>query len=236
MNQAVLADWHFGLTSFVAIFTVLNPIHAIPLYLAMAPDPTRPQRLHVARVAAATALIAMLLALFVGDDILAFFGITLPAFRAGSGIILGTTALSMVSGQVSSAKAMPEETAEAAHWTSIAVVPLGTPILAGGGVLSTVILLAQEAASWDRTAALVVAVVVNAAVAMLCLRLSRRIKDMLGTTGINIVTRLMGLVLMALAVEFVATGARELLFPPAAAPGLAAAFGALPDMSSLIGA
>ncbi len=214
MDSETWTTFHFCMTSAVAIFTVLNPFHAIPLYLGMAPDQTREQKNHVARLAGLTTFIAMVLALFFGDDVLAFFGITIAAFKAGSGIVLGMLALSMVGGQVSPIKVVPEETAEVAHWSSIAVVPLGTPILAGGGVLSTVILLAHEAMRLSETLALLAAIVLNAAGAWGLLRLSRRIQRLFGTTGINIVTRLMGLILMALAVEFVVGGVRELFESP----------------------
>jgi multiple antibiotic resistance protein len=121
-------EFGFGLSFFVTLFSVLNPPHAVPLYLALVPSPTPETTRRVARTAALTVLIALFATLVVGGDLLDFFGITVPAFQVGGGLLIMLMALSMLQGQTSPAKSTPAETAEAAQWREIAVVPLGMPI------------------------------------------------------------------------------------------------------------
>lgn len=199
-------DWGMGLSFFVTLFSVLNPVHAVPLYLAMAGTPTPETTRRVATVASLTVLIALMVALLAGERLLAFFGITTFAFQVGGGVLILMMALSMLQGQVSPAKSTPEEAEEAAHWNSIAVVPLGIPILAGAGSLSTVIVFAQHARGWDQWLTLVVGIVVNSILTYVFLAMSTRLYQWLGQTGVNVVSRLMGMILVAMAVQFMANG------------------------------
>src|SRR5262245_62153679 len=141
-------EFGFGLSFFVTLFSVLNPPHAVPLYLSMVRRPTAETNQRVASVATITVLAALFVALTIGDDLLLVFGITIPAFQVGGGLLIMMMALSMLQGQVSPAKSTPEETEEVASWNSIAVVPLGIPILAGAGSMSTVIVFSHQAETW----------------------------------------------------------------------------------------
>src|SRR5215475_13900993 len=206
------ADWSLGLTFFVTLFSVLNPTHAVPLYLSMVGRPTPATNRRVASIAALTVLIALMVALLVGERLLAFFGITIWAFQVGGGVLILMMGMDMVRGQVSPAKTTAEETEEVAQWNSIAVVPLGIPILAGAGSLSTVIVFAHHARGWDQWSLLVVGILVNSALTYIFLALSTRLYQWLGQTGVNVVSRLMGMILVAMAVQFMANGVGG-LFP-----------------------
>lgn len=209
------ADWGMGLSFFVTLFSVLNPVHAVPLYLSMVGTPTPATNRRVATVASLTVLVALMVALLAGERLLELFGITIFAFQVGGGVLILMMAMSMMQGQVSPSKSTPEEAEEAAHWNSIAVVPLGIPILAGAGSLSTVIVFAHHARGWDQWGALVVGIVVNSALTYIFLALSTRLYQWLGQTGVNVVSRLMGMILVAMAVQFMANGIAGLF------PGLA---------------
>jgi multiple antibiotic resistance protein len=206
------ADWGLGLSFFVTLFAVLNPVHAVPLYLAMVGTPTRSINRRVATTASFTVFVALMAALLGGERALALFGITIPAFQVGGGVLILMMAMSMLQGQVSPAKSTPEEAEEAAHWNSIAVVPLGIPILAGAGSLSTVIVFGHHARGWDQWTLLVVGILLNSVLAYVFLALSTRLYQWLGQTGVNVVSRLMGMVLVAMAVQFMANGVAA-LFP-----------------------
>ena len=206
------ADWGMGLSFFVTLFSVLNPVHAVPLYLSMVGTPTPETNRRVATVASLTVLVALMVALLAGERLLELFGITIFAFQVGGGVLILMMAMSMMQGQVSPSKSTPEEAEEAAHWNSIAVVPLGIPILAGAGSLSTVIVFAHHARGWDQWGALVVGIVVNSALTYIFLALSTRLYQWLGQTGVNVVSRLMGMILVAMAVQFMANGIAG-LFP-----------------------
>ena len=204
----------FGLSFFVTLFSVLNPPHAVPLYLAMVPSPQAETTRRVARTAALTVLIALGLTLMIGDDLLDFFGITVPAFQVGGGLLILLMALSMLQGQTSPAKSTPAETEEAAQWREIAVVPLGTPILAGAGSMSTVIVFEHDATNWAQWSMLALGIVLNVILCWIFLRYSEAMIRTLGRTGVNVIGRLMGMILVAMAIQFMSDGIHG-LFPGA---------------------
>ena len=203
-------DFAFTLSFFVTLFSVLNPPHAVPLFLAMMPSATADTTRRVARVAALTVLVALATSLLVGEELLALFYITVPAFQVGGGLLILLMGLSMLQGQVSPAKATPAEAAEVAQWREIAVVPLGTPILAGAGAMSTVIVFAHQADGWAQWSGLVLGIVVNSLLCWGFLRFSDTLLRLLGRTGMNVISRLMGMILVAMAVQFMADGAHDL--------------------------
>ena len=211
------ADLGFGLSFFVTLFSVLNPPHAVPLYLAMVSSPSDDTTRRVARIAALTVFTTLILALVVGDDLLDFFGITVPAFQVGGGLLILLMGLSMLQGEVSPAKSTPAETAEAAKWREIAVVPLGTPMLAGAGSISTVIVFEHDAANWPQWTMLGIGIVLNVILCWLFLRYSDAMIRALGRTGVNVISRLMGMILVAMAIQFMSDGIHG-LFPGAPAP------------------
>jgi multiple antibiotic resistance protein len=210
-------DWGFTLTFTVTLFSVLNPVHAVPLYLSMAPNHTRQESNQVARVATLTVFVTLIVALVAGEQLLAFFGITIHAFQTAGGILIMMMGLSLLNAQTSRVKNVPEETEEAQRQDSIAVVPLGIPILAGAGSMSTVIMFAHEAhgRQWLE---LLAGILVNSAAVYAFLAPAPRVNAVLGRTGINLVGRLTGLVLVAMAVQFVADGLHG-LFPVLGQPG-----------------
>jgi multiple antibiotic resistance protein len=210
-------EFGFGLSFFVTLFSVLNPPHAVPLYLGMVRVPTPETSRRVAAVATITVLVALFVALIIGDDLLAVFGVTIPAFQVGGGLLIMMMALSMLQGQVSAAKSTPEEAEETAHWNSIAVVPLGIPILAGAGSMSTVIVFSHQAETWEEWGMLVAGILANAALTWGSLRFATTLYRLLGQTGVNVVSRLMGMILVAMAIQFMANGLRG-LFPGLASP------------------
>ncbi len=207
-----LPELSFGLSFFVTLFSVLNPPHAVPLYLAMVPSPTEETTRRVARIAALTVLITLMLTLMIGDDLLDFFSITVPAFQVGGGLLILLMGLSMLQGETSPAKSTPAETEEAAQWREIAVVPLGTPMLAGAGSMSTVIVFEHDAVNWAQFITLAVGIVLNALLCWVFLRYSAAMIRTLGRTGVNVISRLMGMILVAMAIQFISDGIHG-LFP-----------------------
>ncbi len=203
-------DFAFTLSFFVTLFSVLNPPHAVPLLLAMMPGAELDTTQRVARVAALTVLVALTTSLLVGEQLLALFYITVPAFQVGGGLLILLMVLSMLQGQVSPAKSTPAEAAEVAQWREIAVVPLGTPILAGAGAMSTVIVFAHQADGWPQWGGLALGIVANSLLCWGFLRFSDALLRLLGHTGMNVISRLMGMILVAMAVQFMADGAYDL--------------------------
>ncbi|HEY3282886.1 MAG TPA: MarC family protein [Armatimonadota bacterium] len=198
--------------AFISLFAIVNPLSAVPVILSLSPHQTMAERKTLAFRSAAAMTFILLLSSVAGETILRGFGIGVPSFRVGGGILLMLVAVDMWHARQSGSQHTAEEDIEAEMKDDIAVVPLATPLLAGPGAISAVILYSQgmpDAVGRWELAAVILAVGLCSWVAM---RLAVPAGARMGRTGINIMTRLMGLILAAIAVEFIAGGMRE-LFP-----------------------
>lgn len=197
---------------FTALFVIVDPIGAIPLFISYTRDQSVEERRVSARTAAIAVASVLLLSIFFGEYLLQFFGIGIPSFRVGGGILILLMAIAMLNARQGGARYTAEEGKEGQEKENIAVVPLAIPLLAGPGAISTTIIYAHKAHTLLDKAALVIAALLVAASVATALYLAERIAHRLGRTGINIATRIMGLILSAVAVEFIADGLVQ-LFP-----------------------
>ena len=197
-----------------AIFVITNPLGAVPLFLSLTKESTSRERRRAAWLASLTVAIVLSANILIGELILSFFGISIPAFQVGGGIIILLLAISMLHAKQSPMKHTREEGKEASERDSVGVVPLGIPLLAGPGAISTVIVFAHRNEGWFNHLSMIGVCLVLALCVGAALRLAETIGELLGRTGINIGTRLMGLVLAAVAVQFVFDGARTLWNTP----------------------
>lgn len=197
---------------FVALLAIVNPVGTIPIFINLTGNQDAPTRNKNGTVASVSMGIILLVVLFSGEAILHFFGISVDSFRVGGGILILLMALSMLNAKMSNVKQTKEEELDSAERDSVAVVPLATPLLAGPGAISTVILYAQRYASAGHYLSLCLAILLLVVLTTLLFRMAPTITRLLGKTGINIVTRLMGLIMAAMGVEFIANGLKQ-LFP-----------------------
>jgi len=197
---------------FTGVISVLNPIGAIPVFLGLTSSKDNRERRTIAGVTALSTTLILLVAAVSGEAILDFFGISISSFRVGGGILILLMAISMLHAKTSHAKHTPDEAKEAEDMESIAVVPLAIPLLAGPGSISTVIVYAHEAKNLLELGALGIVILISGLIVWTVLRLAVPIGAKLGTTGINIAVRLLGLLLAAIAVEFMTAGIKG-LFP-----------------------
>ncbi|ACJ00665.1 MarC family protein [Rhodospirillum centenum] len=196
----------------VALFAMLTPFAAIPIFLGLTEGRTDAERNRTAASAALTVFSVLAGSAFLGNAVLAVVGTSLDSFRVGGGIVLLLIALSMLNATVSAVKQTPTEADEAASRHAIGVVPLGLPLLAGPGSISAVIIETQRGSGWEHTAIIVGSITLVCLFIWLSLRLAVPIGRMMGRTGLNIMNRLFGLLLAAVAVEIISTGLRN-LFP-----------------------
>jgi len=207
-----MIDWAYLFKIGLALFAIVNPIGSVPIFISATQGWPAEDREQTARTATITVFLVLVSSIFFGERILDFFGIGIPSFQVGGGILLMLIAISMLQGRASHVRQTPEEAQEVADREAIAVVPLSIPLLAGPGAISSMIIAAQQSGSFWGHVALILPVIVVCLLIWTTLRLSVNIAYRLGTIGINIVTRLMGLVLAAMAVEFIAHGIQG-LFP-----------------------
>lgn len=197
---------------FIGLIAIINPVGAIPLFISMTADETEKERQVTINLVAIGVISILLVSLFFGEVLLQFFGITIDSFRVGGGILILLMAISMLHGKTSPARQTKEEAHESEQKESVAIVPLAMPLLAGPGAISTVILAAHKSTAVSHYLVVASGIVLLGLIVWGLLRLSPWITHHSSTTGINIFTRIMGLILAAIAVEFIANGLRG-LFP-----------------------
>ncbi len=202
-------DLRFAVTAFATAFTIIDPIGMIPLTLvATATVPERRRQIVNEAVVVAGAVILVMA--LVGRPLLNYLGITLPAFTIAGGILLFLIPIDMLFARPTGAKQTDEEARAAAEATNPAVFPLAIPMIAGPGTIATVLLLAAlTRGEWDRIVTLAAAYAAALGVTWVCMRAATAMQRLIGTTGIHVVTRLLGIILAALAVQFVLNGLVE---------------------------
>src|ERR687886_2485028 len=203
----------FALVAFTSVLFLVDPIAVMPASLAFTRNDTAAHRRRTATVACIVAGIALLIFAAGGDLILRAFGITLPAFRIAGGFILWFVAMDMLRAERPTQVGQPE-IAEGEQKEDVALTPLAVPMLAGPGAMSTVMVLAAQARSPMYSVIVYASIAVTMAISWATLRAADRLLTRIGETGIRVVTRLMGVLLAAIAVQFVLTGIRDAQLVP----------------------
>ncbi|PWK69721.1 MarC family protein [Aminobacter sp. AP02] len=197
--------------AFVTILVTIDPPGLAPLFLAVTRGMNRDQRLQVSVRASVIAFVVLAIFAIAGKAILTVFGITLPAFRVAGGFLLFFIAFEMVFEKRQDRKEKISDVAITRdHIHNIAAFPLAIPLIAGPGAISATVLLSGSFQGWAGQAALVLIILACLAATYLVFILAERIDQFLGQTGRSILTRLLGVILAALAVQFVADGIKEL--------------------------
>src|SRR3984885_6260242 len=196
----------FLLLAFSSIFFIVDPIACIPTFLAVTAEDDLARRRHMAKRAAWTCFLVLSGFAMSGELVFKMFGITLPAFRIAGGLIMILIGLDMVQGRRSQTKETASETQQAMEKEDVGIIPLGVPMLAGPGSISTVIALMAQSSNWEHSILIIVAVALTAFLSYWTLAAADRLGRRMGDTGIHILTRFMGLLLMAIAVQFILSG------------------------------
>lgn len=201
----------FLFVAVTTLITIVNPIGALVPFIAMTAGETAERRKQIALRAAFVSGGILAGCALAGAFIFRFYGITLPALKIAGGVLMFFVAFDMINARQSRTKQTAEEQHEGIQKDDVAVFPLAIPLLSGPGSIASVFMLADKAQTFDRHLALYAAIICTAFVAFLMLTQAHRIIGVLGQIGINVMSRLMGLVLAAIAVQFVLDGIREAL-------------------------
>jgi len=192
-----------------SLFSMVDPIGVVPVYLALVGNDPRPEQVRTAARAVITATIVLIVFAATGASIFHFFGITIPAFKVAGGVLLATVALEMLRAHTSPMKATPEETSEARVKDDVAITPIGIPLISGPGAIATVIMWSSRATDASEKLALYASIGLVTGITLLSLVFASRLVQLLGKTGINVITRIMGLIVAATAAQFVIDGWKE---------------------------
>lgn len=201
--QSEAQTWVLALTS---VFFLVDPFAVIPTFLAMTAQFDAPRRKAIARRAAITCFLVLTCFALAGRLIFRVFGITLPAFQIAGGLILLLVGLEMLRAQRSSTQESPKETEEAMQKEDPSVIPLGIPMLAGPGAISTVMVMIGPSVDLGRDIPIFAAIAITSFLSLIILSAADRVRKILGEIGINIFTRIMGLILTAIAMQFFING------------------------------
>jgi len=197
---------------FIGLLAIVNPFGVVPIFISMTAHETPTQHCKTINLVAFGVAIILLVSLFFGELLLEFFGISINSFRVGGGILVLLMAISMLQAKTSAVVQTDEEADESIERDSVAIVPLAMPLLAGPGSISTVILAAHKSSGALHYIPITMGIILVSLILWIVLRLSPLISRRISATGINIFTRIMGLILAAIAIEFIANGIKG-LFP-----------------------
>jgi multiple antibiotic resistance protein len=195
---------------FISLFAIIDPFGIIPIIIAFTAGMTAQRRERVGRMASLSVLGILLAALLLGEAILEFFGISIHSFRTAGGILLLLMSINMLIGDKPTVT--PNESTDGDSTASVAIVPLSTPLLAGPGAISTVIVDAHKGSNAGHYGSMALVLVLLSLIVWITFLIAPWISQRLGKIGSTIFTRLMGLLLAAIAIEFIAGGIRG-LFP-----------------------
>ncbi len=195
----------------IGLLAVVNPLGALPILLSMTgKSDVKSDKKTINRAAISVALI-LLISAWLGNSLLGFFGITIDAFRTAGGLLILLMGITMLHGKQSHVQHHPDEAESINDKEDISVVPLAIPLMAGPGAISLVILDANKTSNWQGDFKLALAIISVAILAWVVLMIAEKMHDKLGIIGLNIITRIMGLILAAIGVQFMADGMIHLL-------------------------
>lgn len=194
------------LSTFGVIFAIVDPFGYVPIFLSLTSGDSEEIRKRMVRKACVTAFVVLTLSTFLGQQILSFFGISIPALQISGGLILLIVGFEMMKVLPVVEKLSPKEENEAARKEDISIVPLAIPMLSGPAAIATVIVLSSRAQSATDYPIIIACILVTLFITYLVLRSSSWLIKIIGVNGLNVMTRIMGLLLCAIAIQYVING------------------------------
>ncbi|OUS00168.1 hypothetical protein A9Q84_03015 [Halobacteriovorax marinus] len=195
----------------ITLISILNPIGIIPIFINITRNSSESQISKIAKSCSIAVVVTIIISLIIGQSVLEFFGISIASFTIGGGLLLSSMAFSMIQAQSSNAKINPEEITEMEDLREIGIVPLAIPLLSGPGAISTSIIHAKTFTTSYHWIGAVIAIVIIGFIIKLILTSSERIGQKIGTIGLNVMTRIMGIILLAISIEMIIGGIKDIL-------------------------
>ena len=199
-------DLSFILLSFSSLFTLLNPIGTAPIILSLTESLDLNEYNKVIKKGIFFACLILLLFALMGKIIFTFYGITIYAFKIAGGILFLRIGINMLEAKVSRTKSTPKESEEASKNDDIALTPIGIPLIAGPGAITSVMILAAQTVSFQQKVIFYSNIVVTLFITFIILKLGKKLTKKLGTTGLRVIERIMGMILMVVAIQFIVDG------------------------------
>ena len=196
----------FFVLAFSTLFTLINPIGLTAVYLSIVEHFSSEERSKIALKGTITAFTILIIFFLIGDIIFSFYNITVSAFKIAGGILFFRTGTLMLEARISRSRSTPKEEKEAETKEDVAYTPIGMPLIAGPGAITSVMILSSEASKWELKLVLFGVIVLVLILTYFIFQGADYLTQRFGTTGLRIVQRIMGLILMVIAVQFVIDG------------------------------
>jgi len=201
----------YFLKSFGALLTIMGPFSLVPSFLTLTSNNSKKEKSRIINKSIIVSFFLCLLFVLVGSGFFKLFGITINSFKAAGGLLLLLTAINMMQAKASKSRTTEEEMEEGISKDDVSVFPLAIPIIIGPGSVSTILILTTSASDWLHRGIIVLSAIVSLMILFLILRSSEHLYKVMGNTGLNIMTRIMGMILASLAVEYMMSGIKNLL-------------------------
>ena len=201
----------FFILAFSSLFTLVNPIGLSPVFLSMVDSCDDKERQKIALKGVFTALIVLIIFTFLGRLVFSFFGITVAGFKIAGGILFFRTGIQMLESRVSRTRSTPKEETEAGTKEDMAYTPIGIPLIAGPGAISSVMIFSSEAEQWEYKLVLLGVITLVMGLTYFIFQMADNLAHRFGTIGLRITQRIMGLILMVIAVEFIISGVEPII-------------------------
>tara|TARA_Y100000590_G_C15580728_1_gene962229 strand:+ start:300 stop:941 length:642 start_codon:yes stop_codon:yes gene_type:complete len=199
-------DISFTILTFTSLFTLINPIGIAPVILSLTESLNNQTYNQIIRKGSIVACIILLIFAIMGKLIFSFYGLTIPAFKIAGGILFLRIGINMLEVKVSRTKSTPKEAEEAATNEDMGLTPIGIPLIAGPGAITSVMILSSQANTIDQKFIFYSNIILTLFITFLILRVGKKLTKVLGTTGLRIIERIMGMILMVVAVQFIIDG------------------------------
>ena len=213
MIDFIQSETQFFILCLTTLFTLINPIGIAPLLMVMTERFSKDERVKIAKKGSATALITLLLFAILGSLIFSFFGITLEAFQIMGGILFFRNGLRMLDAKVGRSRTTPAEQEESQESDDIAISPIGIPLIAGPGAITATMLLSSQTPQIYSYLTLGLSIMIVLTFVYVILRNGDVLMKVLGTSIMRIIQRLMGLILLVIAIQFVINGTISVIKP-----------------------
>ena len=196
----------FILLTFSSLFTLINPIGITPILLSMTEDESDSEYQVIIKKGIITAYIILTIFAIMGDLIFKFYGITIYAFMIAGGILFLRNSFDMIDSKISRESSTPLETKEAIQKEDISITPIGIPLIAGPGAITSIMILSSQTSSYIDKCIVHINILITLIITYIILLLGKKISKKIGTTGIRIIQRIMGLILLVISIQFIING------------------------------
>ena len=202
-------DIEFFVLCFSSLFALINPIGIVPIFISITEDYSKQERDKISAKSIIFAFAVLIIFALIGELIFSFYGITIHAFRIAGGILLFIISLDMVESKRTRTRTTPREEKEAENKEDIAYTPLGVPLIAGPGSIASIMILYSESISFNQKITLFSALTLVLLITFIIFRLSKLLSKKFGKSGLRIMQRIMGFILMVISVEFILKGIKN---------------------------